>query len=91
VPWPAWERDSFGAGVRLTVIQYAGALHLRWTSTDPAADLTRLADAFLAALRAIAEHSRTRESGHLSSGDFPLADLGADDLAAVLESLEEEL
>jgi aryl carrier-like protein len=90
-PWPTWERDSLGAAVRLTVVEYAGGLHLRWTGRDPAVDLAALAAAFETALRDIATHSRTRGSGHLSAGDFPLADLGADELAAVLDDIEEEL
>ncbi|MFG1869086.1 amino acid adenylation domain-containing protein [Micromonospora arborensis] len=90
-PWPRWERDSLGAAVRLTVVDYAGAVHIHWSSTDTAVDLPSLADAFETALRDIAAHSRDLGSGQVSAGDFPLADLGTDDLAAVLDDMEEEL
>ncbi|WFE54796.1 non-ribosomal peptide synthetase/type I polyketide synthase [Micromonospora sp. WMMD1155] len=90
-PWPRWERDSLGAAVRLTVVDYAGALHIHWSSADPTVDLPSLADAFETALRDIAAHSRDLGSGQVSAGDFPLADLGTDDLAAVLDDMEEEL
>ncbi|WP_420330323.1 amino acid adenylation domain-containing protein [Micromonospora endolithica] len=88
-PWPRWERDSLGAAVRLTVVDYAGGLHIHWSSTDPAVDLPSLADAFETALRDIATHSGDQGAGQVSAGDFPLADLGADDLAAVLDDMEE--
>jgi len=87
---PVWNSAAPLARVRVTVAERGGVLRVRWTSIDPAVDLERVAAGFADALHTLADHCAVDGAEHLTPEDFPLADLGTDELAIVLRELGED-
>ncbi|OXM68452.1 hybrid non-ribosomal peptide synthetase/type I polyketide synthase [Amycolatopsis vastitatis] len=78
IPWPHWEPS----GLPRTEVTWAvvdGGLVTEWTG-----NAASMAGRFADAVRRVGEHSRHAEI-HVDAGDFPLADVDDDDLAALFE------
>jgi non-ribosomal peptide synthase protein (TIGR01720 family) len=68
-----------------------GRLHVSWgyaPAAHSAAEVERLAGAYLAALAEIAEHCRAAEAGGFTPSDFDLAELDQATLDAVLSQVD---
>ncbi|MEU4806497.1 amino acid adenylation domain-containing protein [Actinosynnema sp. NPDC023587] len=66
----------------------AGALHLTWRHRG-APEVAGVAGAFADAARTVAEHCARTGTTHYEPSDFPLADIGPDELTALLSTFEE--
>ncbi|QWF82464.1 non-ribosomal peptide synthetase/type I polyketide synthase [Amycolatopsis sp. CA-230715] len=82
--WPHWE-PAGRAAAELTWAIADGGLVVAWTGDAPATS-TDFADA----VRRVGQRCRGHEEIHVDTGDFPLADVDDEDLAAVFAEVSGE-
>jgi amino acid adenylation domain-containing protein/non-ribosomal peptide synthase protein (TIGR01720 family) len=85
-------------GTRRHLLEISGSvignrLHINWTYSENvhrSNTIERLARGFLEELRALISHCQSREAGGYTPSDFPLVDLGQDQLDTIFTQLDEE-